>query len=129
MGFIIRMLITALGLWLAARLVPGVRIDGGATLLLASLLLGVVNAFVRPVVVFLTFPITLVTLGLFLWVINAAMFGLVAWFLSSFQVAGLGSALLGAAIVSVTGWIGSSFVGPSGRYELLVVRQERARLE
>ena len=87
MGFLIRMAITAAGLWLAARLVPGVTIDDTTTLVWAALLLGLVNAFVRPVAVFLTFPITIVTLGLFLWVVNAAMLGLVASLLDGFRVA------------------------------------------
>ncbi len=123
MGFLLRMAITALGLWLAARFVPGIQIAPDATLALAALLLGFVNAFVRPIAIFLTFPITLVTLGLFLWVVNAAMLGLVAWLLQDFHIMGLGSALLGSLIVSVTSWFGSSFIGPSGRYEVMVVRR------
>ena len=125
MGFLIRMAITALGLWLASELVGGVSIDGTGTLVIAALLLGFVNAVIRPVVVLLTFPITLVTLGLFLWVVNAGMLGLVAWLLADFHIAGLGAALLAALVVSITGWVGNSFVGPKGRYEVLVVRSER----
>jgi putative membrane protein len=117
------MLISAAGLWLASRLVPGVEIATTATLLLGALLLGVVNAVVRPVLIVLTFPITLLTLGLFLWVINAAMLGIVAWLLSGFEIAGLGSALLAAAIVSITSWLASRYIGPRGRYEVLVVRR------
>lgn len=123
MGFVLRMLITALGLWLAASLVPGIAIEGTATLVLAALLLGVVNAFVRPVAVFLTLPITIVTLGLFLWVVNAGMLGLVAWLLDDFRIAGLGAALLGSLVVGFTGWLASWYVGPRGRYEVLVVRE------
>lgn len=126
MGFLIRMAITAVGLWLAATLVGGVSIETDATLVIAALLLGFVNAVIRPIVVVLTFPITLVTLGLFLWVVNAAMLGLVAWMLSGFHITGLGPALLAAVIVSFTGWVGSSFVGPKGSYEVLVVRRGRA---
>jgi putative membrane protein len=84
----------------------------------------VVNAFVRPLVVLLTFPITVVTLGLFLWVINAAMLGLVAALLDGFTLSGLGAALLGALIVSCTGWIASWYVGSSGRFEVMIVRRE-----
>jgi len=123
-GFAVRMLISALGLWLASRVVPGVTIAGTGTLLLAALLLGVVNAVVRPVVIFLTLPLTLLTLGLFLWVVNAAMLGLVASLLQDFQIAGLGSALLAAAVVGLTGWIASWYVGAGGRYEVLVIRRE-----
>lgn len=113
-GFILRAVIAALGLWLASRWVQGFTIDNVETLLLAGLLLGVVNAIVRPIAVILTFPITLVTLGLFLLVINAAMLGLVAWFLPGFHLSGFGAALLGAIIVGLTGWIGSWFIGSRG---------------
>ena len=105
----------------ASRIVPGIEIATVGTLLFAALLLGIVNAVVRPVVVVLTLPITVVTLGLFLWVINAAMLGLVAAFLSGFQIAGLGSALLGSLIVSITSWLASRYIGPRGRFEVLVL--------
>jgi putative membrane protein len=121
-GFLIRLAISALGLWIAARFVPGIEIHGDTALLLAALLLGVVNAVVRPVVVLLTLPVTLLTLGLFLWVVNAAMFGLVAALLDGFQVADFSSALLGALLVSVTSWFASSWVAPSGRVEVIQVR-------
>jgi putative membrane protein len=122
-GFLVRLAIAALGLWLAQALVPGVEIHGAGTLLVAALLLGIVNAFVRPLVVLMTFPITVLTLGLFLWVINAAMLALVAALLDGFTLSGLGAALLGALVVSVTGWIASWYVGPSGRFEVMIVRR------
>jgi putative membrane protein len=87
-GFILRALIAALGLWLATEWVDGVTIDSAGTLIIAGLLLGIVNAIVRPLAVILTFPITLVTLGLFLLIVNAAMVALVAWFLPGFNLAG-----------------------------------------
>ena len=124
MGFFVRMLISAMGLWLASRIVPGVEITTTSTLLFAAILLGIVNAVVRPVIILLTLPITVLTLGLFLWVVNAAMLGIVAWLLSGFQIAGLGSALLGSAIVSITAWLASRYVGPRGRYEVLIIRPE-----
>lgn len=122
-GFLIRTAITALGLWLASAIVPGMHLPHTVTLLIAALLLGLVNAFVRPLLVLLTLPITVVTLGLFLWVINAAMLGLVAALLDGFRLSGLGAALLGSLVVSLTSWIGSWYVGPSGRVEVLVVRR------
>ncbi len=121
-GFVVRLLIGALGLWLAQALVPGVEIHGAGTLLVAALLLGIVNAFVRPLIVLLTLPITVLTLGLFLWVINAMMLGLVAKLLDGFTLHGLGSALLGALVVSLTSWIASWYVGSSGRFEVMIVR-------
>lgn len=126
LGFLVRLLISALGLWLAARIVPGMQIEGGGTLLAAALLLGIVNAVVRPVAVLLTLPFTIVTLGLFLLVVNAAMLGLVAALLEGFRLEGAGAALLGSIVVGLTGWIASWTVGPSGRYEVMIVtRDER----
>jgi putative membrane protein len=124
-GFILRLLIGALGLWLATELVPGIVIHGAWTLLAAALLLGIVNAIVRPVLVILTLPITVVTLGLFLLVVNAATLGLVAWMLDNFTIAGFWPALFGAMVVSVTGWLASYFIGPRGRVEVIVVRRRR----
>ena len=118
-GFVIRLLICALGLWVAQEVVPGIRIDDAQTVFLAALLLGIVNAVVRPIAVLLTFPITIVTLGLFLFVLNAAMLGLVASLLGGFKIAGFGSALLGSVVVSVTSWFASHFVGSKGKMEAM----------
>jgi putative membrane protein len=114
---LLRALLAAAGLALATRLVPGITADDMATLLLAGLLLGVVNAIVRPIAIVLTFPITIVTLGLFLLVINAAMLGLVAYLLQGLHVANFGAALLGSIIISITGWIGSYLIGSRARIE------------
>jgi putative membrane protein len=124
-GFLVRCGIAAIGLWVAAKLLSGVRFESDATLLLAALLLGVVNALVRPLVVVLTFPITVITLGAFLWVVNAAMLSLVAALLDGFELRGFGSALLGSLIVGFTGWVASWWIGPRGRVEMLVVHEER----
>jgi putative membrane protein len=113
-GFLLRAVITAIGLWLATVWVAGVHIDGVPTLLLAGLLLGVVNAIVRPIAFVLTLPITILTLGLFLFVLNAAMVALVAALLPGFHLHGLRAALLTAIIVWLTGWIGSSLIGHHG---------------
>ncbi len=121
MGFLIRMGITAAGLWVASELVDGIVVRDTSTLVLGALVLGVVNAVVRPIAVIMTFPFTLVTLGLFLWVINAAMIGLAAWFLEGFQIADFRSALFGAILVSLTGWIGNAFIGERGRFEVVRV--------
>lgn len=104
--FIVRALFAALGLWLAAQFVPGIEVNNATTLVIAAVLLGVVNAFVRPVVFVLTLPITVVTLGLFLLVVNAAMIGLVALLLPGFEVRGLLAGMLAAIVTGVTSWIG-----------------------
>ncbi|MCL5801257.1 MAG: phage holin family protein [Gammaproteobacteria bacterium] len=122
-GFILRLLIVALGLWLASELVPGIEVKGVGTLLGAALLLGIVNAVVRPVLIILTLPATVLTLGLFLLVINAAMLGLVAWMFDGFTIAGFWAALFGSIVVSITGWLASYFIGPRGRVEIIVVQR------
>lgn len=122
-GFVLRTLITMLGLFLASALVPGVSITGAWSFILAALLLGFVNALVRPVAFLLTLPLTIVTLGLFLFVLNAAMFGLVAAMLDNFVVAGFWSALFGAIIVGLTSTAASWYIGPQGRYEVFIVRR------
>jgi putative membrane protein len=124
-GFIVRTLISALGLWIASAIVPGMDCRGAGTLLLAALLLGLVNAVVRPVLVFLTLPITIVTLGAFLLVINAAVLGLVAALLDGFVLDGFGSALLGSIVVSLTAWVASWYVGPRGGIERIAIEQQR----
>ncbi|MCH7502486.1 MAG: phage holin family protein [Proteobacteria bacterium] len=120
-GFFVRMLITMLGLVFASGILPGVTISGTGSLLLAAILLGLVNAFVRPVAFLLTLPITILSLGLFLLVLNAAMFGLVAVMLDSFVVAGFWSAVFGALIVSITSTVASWYIGSDGRFEIFVV--------
>jgi putative membrane protein len=114
-GFVLRAVISALGLWLATRWVHGVYIDSPTTLLLAALLLGVVNAVVRPIAFVLTLPLTVLTLGLFLLVLNAAMVALVAWILPGFHLSGgFRAALLTWLIVWITGWVASALVGARG---------------
>lgn len=107
--FLLRAAFAAFGLWLASRVVPGIVIDGAGTLAGAALLLGVVNAIVRPALVVLTLPITILTLGLFLFVVNAATFGLVAYFLRGFHIDGFVAALLGSLLVSYISWLLSVF--------------------
>lgn len=123
-GILIRMLIAMLGLFLASELLPGVSIHGTGTFIIAALLLGFVNGVVRPIAFIMTLPLTIVTLGLFLFVLNAAMFGLVAALLDNFAVAGFWSALFGAIVVSITSTIASWYIGPDGRYEIFVIRRD-----
>lgn len=122
-GFLVRLAIASVGLWIASSLISGISIQDTATLLLGALVLGIVNAIVRPIAIILTLPITLLSLGLFLWVINAGMIGLVGWLVDGFNVDGFGSALLGALIVSLTGWIGNAYIGANGRFEVVVAKR------
>ena len=112
MGFWARTFITAFALWAATQIVPGIEVHGVLRLLLAALVFGLVNAVVRPVMVILSLPLTIVTLGLFLLVVNAAMLGLTALVIPGFEVAGFWPALWGAIVVSIVGWAATRlFVG------------------
>ena len=123
--FLIRAAVVAIGLWLASKIVPGVYIHSPGDLIAAALLLGIVNAFVRPILVILTFPITLLTLGLFLLVINGLMIELVAYFLKGFTVTGFWPAVFASIVVSLTSWVMSGWVGPPhGRIEVVTARHD-----
>ena len=122
-GFLLRTVIIGLGIWLATYLVPGVSASSAGALIWAAIALGLINAFVCPVLVLLTLPFTILTLGLFLLLLNAGMLNLAGWFVDGFNVDGFWSAVFGAIIVSVVSGLCSRFIGPRGRYEVLVVRR------
>ncbi len=121
-GFLLRVAIVALGLWVASRIVPGIGFNSTETLLVAAVLLGIVNAIVRPILILLTLPITVLTLGLFLLVVNGLMIELVAHLLDGFVVEGLGAAILASLVVSVVSWAVSWSAGPSS-HEVMIVRR------
>jgi len=108
--FFVRAAIAALGLWVATLLVGGLVIADPLSLVLAALLLGVCNAVVKPILVVLTLPATVLTLGLFLLVINGVVLALVAWILPGFSIATFGSAILGALIVSLISLVASAAI-------------------
>jgi putative membrane protein len=108
--FLIHWLVVALGLAAAAYLVPGVSVASGGALALGALVLGFVNAVIKPVLTLLTLPLTVVTLGLFYFVVNAAAFGLAAALVPGFSVASFWAALFGALVVSLVSWgVGAFF--------------------
>ncbi len=113
--FIVQFLVTCLALWLAARIVPGVGFSDTPSLLLAAVLLGIANAVVRPVLTFLTFPLTILTFGLFLLVVNAAVIGLVAALLGGFVVDGLWAGIGAAVVTGVVSWVAGWFIGDGRR--------------
>ena len=119
MMFILRAAIVALGLWIATKAFTGLWFDSAWTLLFAAVLLGIVNAVVRPIAVVLTLPLTLLSLGLFLLVINAGMLGLVAWLLDGFRVSGFWTALAASIVVSLTSWAASGLLSDNGKLEVI----------
>lgn len=113
--FVLKFIIGALALWAATKVVHGVRIADTETLLLAALILGLVNAIVRPLVIILTLPLTLISLGLFLLVINGAMIGLTAWLLPGMTVDGLGDAILASVVIWIISWATEMLLGVKTR--------------
>jgi len=122
-GFFLRVVVNILAIILAAAIVPGVRLDGVLAAIAAGVLLGLVNAIVRPVLLILTLPITLVTLGLFLLVLNGLCFWLVASVVRGFTVSGFWAAFLGALVVSVVSWVVTALVSDSGKVVLITRRR------
>jgi len=114
--FLVHLAVSALALWLVARIVPGVAVETPLSLVLAAVVLGVVNTLVRPILFMLTLPITCLTLGLFYLVVNGLAFGLTAWLVKGFRVHGFVPAVLGALCVSVLSWVlGLVVPGPRDR--------------
>lgn len=109
--FIVQFLVTCFGLWLSSRAVDGVDFLSNGSLLAAALLLGIANAVVRPILTFITFPLTIITFGLFLLVVNAAMIGLVASLLGGFVVDGLWAGIGAAVVTGLVSWIAGWFIG------------------
>jgi putative membrane protein len=116
-GLLIRWVVTALALWLTATIVPGlVTIKSAGAAIIAALVLGLVNAIVRPILILLTLPFTIVTLGLFIFILNAAMFGLAALLAGSgFQVHGFWGALVGSLLVSIISLVLNMIIGEAGK--------------
>ena len=116
MGFLLRLIVNAAALWVAAQLVPGLVVTGLQPLLLAALVLGLINAIVRPVLLILTLPLTLVTLGLFIFILNAFCLWLTSRIVPGFVVQSFAAALLGALVVSIVSWLLTAFVSDAGRW-------------
>lgn len=110
MHFIFRLIISAFALILTARLIPGIHVDGLYSAIIAALILGIVNAIIRPLIILLTLPVTALSLGLFIFVINAGLFLFVASFVDGFTVDGFFSALLGSIVMSIVSSIVHKFL-------------------
>ena len=113
--FLLRIVFGAIGLAIAAHFVPGVRYSNVTSLVEAALLLGIVNAILRPILFVLTLPLTIISLGLWLLILNAAMIGLVSWLIKGFTVEGLVPAILAAIVTGVVSWIGHILIGDARR--------------
>ncbi|MBI4270707.1 MAG: hypothetical protein A3F92_01510 [Candidatus Rokubacteria bacterium RIFCSPLOWO2_12_FULL_71_22] len=122
MGFLIRVLVNGLAIYLVARIVPGIAVSSVLTALGAGLVLGLVNAIVRPILIVLTLPATLLTLGLFLFVLNAFCLWLTSRLVGGFEVHGAWAALAGAFLISAVSWVLNAFVSDRGRIVVVTRR-------
>jgi putative membrane protein len=114
---VIRAFFGALGLWVSSKLVHGIEFANLTALVIAACVLGVVNAIVRPIVTILTLPLTVITLGLFLLIVNAAMIGLTSMVVPGFHVGGIISGVEAAIITGVSAWIGGMIIRDYQRAE------------
>ena len=110
MNILAKVLVTAVSLLIVAKLIPGIEVSGLYTAIIAAIILGLLNLVVRPLLVVLTLPITILTLGLFMFVINALLFLFAASFIDGFAISGFLDALVGSIIVSILSAIGNKFI-------------------
>jgi putative membrane protein len=125
MGFLIRLCLNAVALLIVSTVIPGIEVRGVLPALSAAFFLGLVNAVVRPIILILTLPLTIVTLGLFIPVINAFLLKLVSLMIQGFEVHGFWSAVFGALLLSLVSGLLSFFINDRGRVEVVVHRQRR----
>jgi putative membrane protein len=123
MGFLIRLFLNALALLIVSTVIPGIEVRGVLPALSAAFFLGVVNAVVRPVIMILTLPLTIMTLGLFIPLLNAALLKLVSLMIRGFEVHGFWSAVFGAILLSLISGLLNLLINDRGRVEVIVHRQ------
>jgi putative membrane protein len=123
LGLVIRWVTTACALWVVSLVVEGIEVEGIAPLFFAAIVLGILNAILRPLVLLITFPINLVTLGLFTFVINGAMLKLTSDVVRGFSVHGFWSAVIGALLLSVFSFLLNLFISDTGRIEYIHVQR------
>lgn len=122
MGFLVRVLINAVAIYVVAAIVPGIEVSGVLAAIGAGLVLGLINAIVRPILIVLTLPVTLLTLGLFIFVLNGVCLWLTSLLVKGFVVRGVWAAIFGALLISVVSWILNAFVSDRGRLVVITRR-------
>ncbi|HEV3408899.1 MAG TPA: phage holin family protein [Chthoniobacterales bacterium] len=128
--FLFRWVVTTIAVMVTSGLLKGIRYDGLGSLLAAALLLGILNAFVRPLLLILSAPLILLSLGLFILVVNALMLYWVPTFVPGFHVESFGSAFWGAIVISLISWVLSAFFkGSDGRVHVLTHHTQLKRVE
>ncbi len=121
-GFLLRSLLTMLAVLVTAHIIPGIAVDSWVSALGAAIVLGILNAVVRPLLLLIGLPLIILTLGLFIFVINALLLGLASWLVPGFHVAGFWSAVFGSLVISIISGILNFLVGGSGRVEVAIRR-------
>ncbi|MBM4328778.1 MAG: phage holin family protein [Deltaproteobacteria bacterium] len=122
-GILIRWLVTTLAILMIPHLISGVRVEGIGSALAAAAILGILNALIRPILIVLTLPLTIVTLGLFILVINALLFQFAGWVVSGLHIDSFWSALFGSLIVSVVSWIMNSALPSSDMERTIIIHR------
>ena len=121
-GLVVRWIVSALALWLTSHVVSGIQVRSFGALLAAAAMIGIINAFVRPIVVLLTLPLSVVTFGLFVLVVNAAMLVLASAFVPGFEVHGFWAALFGWLLLSLFTFAINVLIGKHGHIEVVTFK-------
>lgn len=124
-GILLRWLVLTLAVMAAAYVIEGIRVSSLASACFTAAALGILNAFFRPVLIVLTLPINLLTLGLFTFVINALMLMMASGLVSGFEVAGFWSAVAGSLVISLASWLLSILVNEKGRLEVIDLKKRQ----
>ncbi|MEJ2699281.1 MAG: phage holin family protein [Desulfuromonadales bacterium] len=124
-GLFIRWLVLTLAILAASYVLQGISVAGFFSAFFAAALLGILNALFRPILLILTLPLNILSLGLFTFVINAVLLMMVSGVIAGFQVHGFGSALLGSLIISAVSWLLTSLVNDQGKMEIIVLKKGR----
>jgi putative membrane protein len=122
-GFFIRWLILTASIMLTSYLLDGIYVKGSFSAFFAAAALGVLNSIFRPILILLTLPITVLTLGLFLFAVNAIMLMMVSGLISGFEVRGFGSAIIGSLLISLISWFLTSFIGERGSIQYIDLKR------
>ena len=128
-GILIRWLVLTAAIIVASYLLEGIQVKGFLSAFFAAAILGVLNAFFRPILIILTLPINILTLGLFTFIINALLLKMASGVISGFDVRGFWAAVFGSIIISVVSWALNSFISPKGRVEYIDLKKKGDRWE
>ncbi|MEZ4484465.1 MAG: phage holin family protein [Syntrophotaleaceae bacterium] len=126
-GLFVRWLMLTVAIMAAAYLLPGIEVTGVFSAFFAAVILGILNALLRPLLLLLTLPLNILTLGLFTFVINALLLMMVSGVISGFHIAGFWSAVFGSLVIGVVSWLLTSMINDQGKMEVITLQQRRGR--